>query len=78
MWKTEVFDMDKKKKSKRGFAQRPSRTQGFILDTVYKSALKEDNPWLKIAGMHKHNPLFEEVAASIQANHQEYPDEELS
>ncbi len=44
----------------------------------YKSELKKDNPWLKIAGMHKHNPLFEEVVASIQSNHQEYPDEELS
>ena len=40
--------------------------------------INQDNPWLKMAGMHKHNPLFEEVAASIEANHQEYPDEELS
>jgi hypothetical protein len=40
--------------------------------------INQDNPWLKIAGMHKHNPLFEEVVASIQSNHQEYSDEELS
>jgi len=38
MFETEVFNMDKKKKSKRGFALRPStRTTGLILDVVYNS-----------------------------------------
>jgi len=37
MLKTEVFDMDKKKNPKRGFALRPStRTTGLILDAVYQ------------------------------------------
>ncbi|MEA5478539.1 hypothetical protein VB774_13000 [Pseudanabaena galeata UHCC 0370] len=40
--------------------------------------VSQDNPWLKMAGMHQDNPLFEEVAASIEANHQDITDEELS
>jgi len=36
MLKTEFFNMDKKKKPKRGFALRPFiKTTGFILDAVY-------------------------------------------
>jgi hypothetical protein len=31
-----------------------------------------------MAGMHKDNPLFEEVAASIEANHQDITDGELN
>lgn len=38
----------------------------------------QDNPWLKIAGMHKDNPLFEEVSNSIEADHHDIPKEELS
>ena len=40
--------------------------------------VNQDNPWLKMAGMHKDNPLFEEVAACIEANHQDITAEELS
>ncbi len=40
--------------------------------------VNQDNPWLKMAGMHKDNPLFEEVAASIEAHHQDITDEELN
>jgi len=38
----------------------------------------QDNPWLKIAGVHKDNPLFEEVSNSIEADHHDIPKEELS
>ncbi len=70
-------------KSESNFAHNPNIELSAIVQSVNnlansKSEPKEDNPWLRIAGMHKHNPLFEEVAVSIQANHQEYPDEELS
>ncbi|MFZ4729824.1 MAG: hypothetical protein ACOYMQ_14370 [Pseudanabaena sp.] len=40
--------------------------------------VNQDNPWLKMAGMHKDNPLFEEVTASIEANHQDIADGELN
>ena len=40
--------------------------------------VKQDNPWLKMAGIHKDNPIFKEVANSIEANHQDISDEELS
>jgi hypothetical protein len=40
--------------------------------------VKQDNSWLKVAGMHKDNPLFEEVAASIEAHHQDITEEELN
>ena len=43
----------------------------------YKSEPKEDNPWLKIAGIHKNNPLFEEVTASIEADRQDSFEEDL-
>jgi hypothetical protein len=43
----------------------------------YKSELKEDNPWLKIAGIHKNNPLFESVTASIEADRQDSFEEDL-
>ena len=39
--------------------------------------VKQDNPWLKIAGIHKDNPLFAEVANSIEANHTDIPDKDL-
>lgn len=39
---------------------------------------KKENPWLKIAGMHKDNPdLFEEVVAYMEASRQEILEEEL-
>jgi len=40
--------------------------------------VSQDNPWLKMAGMHQDNPLFEEVVASIEAHHQDITDEELN
>jgi len=40
--------------------------------------VKKENPWLKIAGMHKNNAdLFEEVVAYIEASHQEIWEEDL-
>ena len=41
--------------------------------------VKKENPWLKIAGMHKDNPdLFEEVVAYMEASRQEILEEELA
>ena len=40
--------------------------------------VNQDNPWLTMAGMHKDNPLFEEVAASIEAHHQDITNGELN
>ncbi|WP_414572628.1 type II toxin-antitoxin system HicB family antitoxin [Nostoc sp. CCY 9925] len=30
-----------------------------------------DNPWMKVAGMYKDNPLFDEVLAEIEAEHRQ-------
>ena len=38
----------------------------------------EENPWLKMAGMHKNNPLFEEVVAYMESNRQINYEEQLS
>ncbi|PZU92216.1 MAG: hypothetical protein DCE90_18675 [Pseudanabaena sp.] len=38
----------------------------------------QDNPWLEIAGVHQDNPLFAEVSNSIEADHHDIPQEELS
>lgn len=41
--------------------------------------VKKENPWLKIAGMHKDNAdLFEEVVAYMEASRQEILEEELA
>lgn len=40
--------------------------------------VQQDNPWLKMAGMHKDNPLFAEVTASVEAHHQDIIDGELN
>ena len=40
--------------------------------------VKKENPWLKIAGMHKNNAdLFEEVVAYMEVSRQEILEEEL-
>ena len=40
--------------------------------------VEKENPWLKMAGLHKDNPLFEEVVAYIEANRENDFAEELS
>jgi hypothetical protein len=37
----------------------------------------QENPWLKMAGMYKDNPLFDEVNAYMEASRQEILDPEL-
>ena len=47
-----------------------------LLESIVE--VKKENPWLKIAGMHKDNPdLFEEVVAYMEASRQEILEEEL-
>jgi hypothetical protein len=38
---------------------------------------KQENPWLKMAGMHDDNPLLEEVVAYIEESRKEIWDKEL-
>ncbi len=40
--------------------------------------VNKENPWLKMAGLHKDNPLFEGVVAYIEANRENDFVEELS
>lgn len=47
-------------------------------DELHSVEIKKENPWLKIAGMHKDNAdLFEEVVAYMEASRQEILEEEL-
>jgi hypothetical protein len=39
-------------------------------DKLESTKAKTENPWLKMAGLHKDNPLFEEVVTYIEANRQ--------
>ena len=48
------------------------------LHLSHPAEVKKENPWLKIAGMHKDNAdLFEEVVAYMEASRQEILEEEL-
>ncbi|BBC23001.1 hypothetical protein [Pseudanabaena sp. ABRG5-3] len=47
-------------------------------DKLESTEVKTENPWLKMAGLHKDNPLFEEVVTYIEANRQNDFVEELS
>jgi predicted RNase H-like HicB family nuclease len=35
--------------------------------TLEMEAVQAENPWMKVAGMYKDNPLFDEVLAEIEA-----------
>ncbi len=47
-------------------------------DKLESTEVKKENPWLKMAGLHNDNPLFEEVVTYIEANRQNDFVEELS
>ena len=56
-----------------------SEVESAELHLSHPVELKKENPWLKIAGMHKDNPdLFEEVVAYMEASRQEILEEELA
>jgi hypothetical protein len=46
-------------------------------ETLESTEVEKENPWLKMAGLHKDNPLFEEVVAYIEANRENDFAEEL-
>ncbi len=46
-------------------------------ETLESTEVEKENPWLKMAGLHKNNPLFEEVVAYIEANRENDFAEEL-
>ncbi|WP_315788032.1 type II toxin-antitoxin system HicB family antitoxin [Fischerella sp. JS2] len=43
------------------------RLQNSRIVTLEIDSPQTDNPWLKVAGMYKDNPLFDEVLADIKA-----------
>jgi predicted RNase H-like HicB family nuclease len=43
------------------------RLQNSRIVTLEIDSPQTDNPWLKVAGMYKDNPLFDEVLADIEA-----------
>jgi len=47
------------------------------VETLESTEVEKENPWLKMAGLHKNNPLFEEVVAYIEANRENDFAEEL-
>ena len=64
--------------SELSFVHNPNIAMSAIVQSANnKSEPKGDNPWLKMAGMHKNNLLFEKVTASIEANHQDSCEEDL-
>jgi hypothetical protein len=46
-------------------------------ETLKSTEVEKENPWLKMAGLHKNNPLFEEVVAYIEATRENDFAEEL-
>jgi hypothetical protein len=59
-------------------AKKSSEVASDELHLSHPVELKKENPWLKIAGMHKDNAdLFEEVVAYMEASRQEILEEEL-
>jgi hypothetical protein len=36
-------------------------------ETLESTEVEKENPWLKMAGLHKNNPLFEDVVAYVEA-----------
>ena len=46
-------------------------------ETLGSTEVEKENPWLKMAGLHKNNPLFEEVVAYIETNRENDFAEEL-
>ncbi|BAY90151.1 MULTISPECIES: type II toxin-antitoxin system HicB family antitoxin [unclassified Tolypothrix] len=47
-----------------------ARLSNSKLVTLQIQSLKTENPWIKVAGMYKDNPLFDEVLAEIEAERQ--------
>jgi hypothetical protein len=59
--------------------KKSSEVESAELHLSHPVELKKENPWLKIAGMHKDNAdLFEEVVAYMEASRQEILEEELA
>ncbi|WP_225896280.1 hypothetical protein [Amazonocrinis nigriterrae] len=48
-----------------------SRLESAKIVTLAIEAAQSENPWLKFAGMHKDNPLFDEVIAYIEEERSE-------
>ncbi|MBD2166746.1 type II toxin-antitoxin system HicB family antitoxin [Calothrix membranacea FACHB-236] len=47
-----------------------ARLSNSKLVTLQIESLQTENPWMKVAGMYKDNPLFDEVLAEIEAERQ--------
>lgn len=60
------------------FTDKDSKASFISELSKYDGITFEENPWLEMAGLHKDNPLFEEVVAYIESNHQNDFVEELS
>jgi hypothetical protein len=56
-------------------AKKSSEVESVELHLSHPVEVKKENPWLKIAGMHKNNAdLFEEVVAYMEVSRQEILD----
>lgn len=51
------------------------RLQNSKIVTLEINSPQTDNPWLKIAGMYKDNPLFDEVLAEIETERRKLDEE---
>ena len=74
--KVEPNSLSREYKLYRGYASQDRKNAVISPQTNPVEDVKKENPWLKIAGMHKDNAdLFEEVVAYMEASRQEILEE---